>query len=478
MGIDYDKIAQQVRQDSAADYDKIAQDVRVQAAAPRPLSGPIGSPSDSGVPAGLQGPASASPVRDEILQNLAPIAGAKNHAVDLRPLNLPLGMAHGVAQMVLHPVDSVQAMAQALPNVSSNGYTGSAYTGNDQTDQDNADALVGSPNAQASALGTIKAFKEDPISTTGNLLGPALLMYGLNKGLGLITPPAVDLAETALGKIQDVTAPSTDASLRKAFAEGPKSSSVAQLLEDSGTVRHGLQGAKSLAEVQDRIYGAGPKSKLTPEQRSIQGLGTPEGPSEQGLKSKIFEPYQAGIEGLKDKAVTGPDGDTTVGALEAQRQEFSTKLQDLSKDDSQAAAQTRRGLQAKKSAVESALFPVLEEHGVNARTIMNNYGAASRIGNELEGRSTRGLPTAGVGAGRIWAIAKNPIKLGTAVFTHGGSLIPETLSGLKEFATGQNSFGGTTIPDLEFKNGFRNPNGVVTPAPDFGKFNPLGRIKP
>jgi hypothetical protein len=466
MGIDYDKLAQQARQGSAVDYDKMAQDARVQAAAPRPLSGPIGSPSDSGVPEGLQGPASTSPVRDEILQNLAPIQGAKNHAVDLRPLNLPVAMAHGAAQMVLHPVDSVQAVAQALPNVSSNGYTGSAYTGNDQTDQDNADALVGSPNAQQSAIGTVKAFKEDPISTVGNLLGPALLMHGLFKG----APVAADGASRVLGSVGDMGLGNPDTSLRRAFAEGPKSSSVDQLLEDSGTVRHGLQGATSMEDVQNRIFGTPAKTDVTPGKRAILGQGTPEGPVEQGLLSKTIDPYNQGIQGLGDTPI-GPNGETAT-ELEKQRLDLSRQAQDLQGVDSQEAKQKLRDVLAQKKSVEGVLYPALQESGINAYDIMKNYGAYSRIGQELEGRSTRGLLTAGQGLGRIGAVLKNPIKLGTAVLTHGGSLIPEGLDMLREMASGRNSLGGTTLPDLEFRRGFQNPRGIVTPSPDFGSFKP------
>src|SRR6185312_24736 len=116
------------------------------------------------------------------LRNYADTALAPNtngsHPIE----NTLLGAAHGVSNLVLHPVKSLLENGSAPGN-----YPGMAYTGYQPADEANAQNPATAPLVQ-NAAAAVSAAKNNPAYTAGSIAGPLLATAGAAKGVGAILP--------------------------------------------------------------------------------------------------------------------------------------------------------------------------------------------------------------------------------------------------------------------------------------------------
>jgi hypothetical protein len=174
-------------------------------------------------------------------------------------------------------------------------------------------------------------------------------------------------------------------------------------------------------------------------------------------KGEVWGPYQKTVDQLSGKQVQGPDGPTTVGELEAERQQLSALNRSLKKgapDALQVAQQkgmTQAQLLDREKAVQSALDPHLEQAGIDPKLIRQTFGQVADIGSKVAGKSTIIEPNKPYGFA----------KLGDLSLTKPLSNIPTIGSAARDVAAGR--YWSASPTDVGIREGFRNAG----PKPDF-----------
>jgi hypothetical protein len=222
----------------------------------------------------------------------------------------------------------------------------------------------------------------------------------------------------------------------KGLQVGPKSPKTLSTLKSVEGARPFLQGANSLEDLQAKI-----------------------GPA----KQEIWSQYQQAIDAIGNRSVKGPDGMTTVKALEDERAQLSALNRGIKQqlpEALQLAQQkglTASQLLARERAVQSALDPELASTGINPQQIRQSFGQVSQIGSRVSGKSTLAEQAQPSGFG----------KLAKFDLTQPLQTIPQIGSGIRDLVAGRPLFSAKPT-DLGIREGFRNAG----PKPDFGVLTP------
>ena len=217
---------------------------------------------------------------------------------------------------------------------------------------------------------------------------------------------------------------------------GPKSQKALSTLSAVDNARPFLQGAQDLADMQSRIAPA---------------------------KAEIWKPYQQAIDAIGNRPVQGPDGMTTVSALEDQRLQLSALNRGLKQQlpeaiqVAQQKGMTAAQLLDQERAVKAALDPELESTGINPQLIRKVFGSVSQIGQRVSGKTTLIEPTQPSGLGKIANLSiKQPLQAPAQI-----------AGGLRDLLAGRPLYAAKPT-DLGIREGFA----VAGPKPDFGTLTP------
>jgi hypothetical protein len=240
---------------------------------------------------------------------------------------------------------------------------------------------------------------------------------------GAVLPPAAKLLGKTGTAIRTAAIGDADAAAMRGLGVSGKSP---KFLRTQGAVqgaRPFLQGVNSLEELQQRIPEA---------------------------KGSIWAPYKNVVERIGDKVVDGPEGRTTVGNLEQQRQQLSALNRALKQRDPQAIqlAQQKGLTQAEllnqERAVQQALDPHLEEAGIKPQDIRKAFGQISEIQGRTSGKSTLTETPQRYGFGRIANLS----------FEKPFSAPGEIMGGARDIIAGRPLLYGKPT-DIALREGFR-----------------------
>jgi len=217
----------------------------------------------------------------------------------------------------------------------------------------------------------------------------------------------------------------------------PAGSGKVQPMQNSvQAARPYLQGVNSLEDLQARIPQA---------------------------KDEIWSPYQETIDKAGNHPVNGPDGPTTLSALEQERLQLSALNRGLKAGDpnalqlAQQKGMNQADLLDREKAVTSALDPELSKFGIDPQAIRGNFGAVSRIGNQISGKSTLLEKPQPFGIGKMLDIRLDNPK----------SWLGKPVEGVRDLIAGRPLFSGSPT-DVGISEGFRSAG----PKPDLGSFTP------
>ena len=194
-------------------------------------------------------------------------------------------------------------------------------------------------------------------------------------------------------------------------AAGEASPEDVSLEEAQGARPYG-QGAKNLADLQDKLTAA---------------------------RTEINAPLNTALDVTANRPVMGPDGPTTISDLESQRSELSAQLRGLQQKDPlavQTALQKGLGeadLKAKYNAIVDAMTPVLDSTGIDSRGIRMQDAQVASIYSKVAGRTTLPEQPQNYGLGKLQDLANfgggtSPLDLFKPAKT-AGSAIMDILAG-------------------------------------------------
>lgn len=332
--------------------------------------------------------------------------------------NTLLGAAHGISNMVLHPVKSLLENGSVPGN-----YPGMAYTGYKPADEANAnnpatDGMV--QNAQSS----IDAAKKNPAYAIGSVAGPLLATAGVAKGIKVAPETAGAIREAALGN--------PDAAALRGLHVSPRSPKALATIDSVEGSRPFLQGVKGQADLQARVPVA---------------------------KAEIWQPYEDALSKIGDNKVKGPDGAmTTVQALEDRRLELSAQLRTLKSGGPEATALAQQkgltvaNLLREESQVKSALDPQLRQVGIDPTAIRKAFAQVSKVGKTIAGKTTVGEASQPYGFGRMTNVALDTPR----------TWIGEPVQGVRDLLA-RRPLWSANPTDLNIREAFR----AGGPKPDF-----------
>lgn len=383
---------------------------------------------------------------------------------------------------IMHPIDSareefqesqahpVKSIVQNLPGVAplTGLYEGAKRSGGELL-QAGKSLMNGNPAEAASHAITavpiagpaLKNAAEKPdVGGTGSYLGDVASTLKSPSAMGTLTGAAAQIAPMLLSgadaaaptrtPIAPIAAPmraaaigDTDAAALRGLRVPPSGKKVLPMQNSVNTARPYLQGASSLEDLQSRIPTA---------------------------KTEAFAPYKQTLDAVGDNPVKGPDGMTTIRALEDERQELSAMNRGLkSGDPSALRLAEQKGMSqadslAREKAIQSALDPELSRYGIDPQGIRNTYGAISRVGNQVEGRSTLLEKPQPSGFGKMLDVSLKDPK----------SWIGQPMAGVRDLVAGRPMWSASPT-DVGIREGFANAG----PKPDFGQytpFKPMGQL--
>lgn len=303
------------------------------------------------------------------------------------------------------------------------------------------DTLSSMANSLAHPLDTAHAevdqLRNDPSRFIGNAIGQVGTGAIAGDVAGAALKPLAGAAGKAATAARTAAIGDEDAAALRGLRVPANGKKVLPMQSSIQTARPYLQGASSLEDLQSRIPAA---------------------------KNEVFQPYRDTLNAVGDNPVKGPDGMTTIRALEDERQELSAMNRGLKTGDPSALRLAeQKGLSqadslAREKAIQSALDPALSQYGIDPQGIRQAYGSVARIGNQVEGRSTLLEKPQPSGLGKIGQISiKNPLQAPGHI-----------LSGMRDLVAGRPLF-SMSPSDVGIREGFANAG----PKPDFGKYTPI-----
>lgn len=328
------------------------------------------------------------------------------------------GAAQGLTQPFLHPLKTLGAMAEATP-------AGSLY-----------DLATGRPDA-SQQMGKSMAGEiiNDPSQAAGQLAGGFAAAHVLPAAVGAAGAGA-RTAGAVGSAIRDAAIGDPNAAALRGLRVPVGSKQALPVLQAVDQARPYLQGAQSLEDLQAAVPAA---------------------------KKAIIQPYDQAIQAIGSKVVQGPDGPTTIKALDNERAMLSANLRTLKAGGPEAIQlATQKGMNqadllGRQRAVENYLYPQLQNAGIDPQTIMQRYGAVSRVGSRVAGKTTLNEPDQHYGLGRMTNLSiKQPFQAPG-----------EILGGARDLVAGRPIWSGKPS-DIGIREAFRKAG----PAPNLGTVNP------
>lgn len=347
-----------------------------------------------------------------------------NHLIT--PQTIGSGFIHTIPSMLAHPLQTVAAMGQpfAASGVSPGGYPAFAPAMPGQV----RPGLPVQMEAQQGQKEAAQSIKENP----GYALGGLASMVAA----GSVLPKVASLGNAAGSALRTAAIGDPDIAALQGLripASSPKSLGTLRAVQGA---RPFLQGVESQADLQARVPAA---------------------------KSEIWGPYQETVEAISGKKVQGPAGPTTVGELEAERQQLSALNRGLKQQNPEAIqlaqqkGMTQAQLLAQEKAVQRALDPHLEEAGIQPQAIRQTFGQVAQIGQRVSGKSTLAEKPAPFGFGKIASFdIKHPLQAPAQV-----------ASGIRDIVAGRPLWSGSAT-DVGLREAFRSAG----PKPNFGAYKP------
>lgn len=287
----------------------------------------------------------------------------------------------------------------------------------------------------------------------GQLLGGALL----GEAGGAIAEPALRAAGDVGSAIRTAAIGNPDVPLLRGLGIGARSKQGLGTIETAGEGIPESQTKQVLSEAQGaRPYGKGAKNQADLQDKLVSA------------REEINAPLNKAFDVIGNRVVNGPDGPTTLNALESERSQLSAQLRGIQNRDPlavQTAMQKGLGeadLKARYNAVVNAMTPELDSTGIDSRAIRQQDAQVASTYARIAGRST--LPEEPRPYG--FARAGNLLKFGN------GSGI-DLLAPMKEaggigrdIAAGR--YWSERPTDVNIREGFR----LAGPKPDFGMPQP------
>jgi hypothetical protein len=269
-----------------------------------------------------------------------------------------------------------------------------------------------------------------------NMAGDALALGGSVAAGEAIPKMSAAVRESALGGQAGA-----DAAALRTLRVPASSTKAVRTLDAVQGARPFLQGMNSVEDAQTRIPAA---------------------------KSEIWAPYEQTVKAIGDRPLRGPDGMSTVRALEDERTQLSALNRGLKNGDpaslqlAQQKGMTQAQLLDREQAVQQALDPELQKAGIQPREIRKAFGQVSQVGSKLMGRSTLAEEAQPYGLGRMTNVRlDNP-----------STWLGEPIQGFRDVFAGRPWWSGK-LSDVELGEAFRSGG----PKPDFGQLRPQTRLQ-
>ena len=304
--------------------------------------------------------------------------------------------------------------------------------------------------------------KTNPAQTltyaAGNLAGPAALTGGMEE----LAP----IGMRAAGEV--------GSSLRKAAIGNPD----VPLARGLGITSRTRGGANAMASV-------GEHDPLAPSLEEAQGArpyakgATSRSDAEQKLtaaRTEVNAPLNKALQLVGDKKVIGPDGPTTINALEQERAMLSDRLNSLRRmsPGEQRIELGKEGsiadLQARKDAVTNAMTPHLDNTGIDSRAIRQQDAQIASTLSRIQGKTTIAEEPQHYGFGKLQDLGN-----------FGGGTTPfDLLKPAKTlFSAGRDIVAGKPLwsgrpTDVNIQQGFS----MAGPKPEFAMPRPDFQINP
>jgi hypothetical protein len=333
------------------------------------------------------------------------------------------GFIHTIPDMMRHPIDTAAKMGE--PFVSTGMAPGGMYPTTAPAGGQLRQNLPIQLEAQQGQKETTNAIKENPAYAAGGIASQ-LAAAGALKGIGRVAPVAGEAIRSAA--IGD-----PDAALLRGLRVTPGSKRGIPTVQAGEGARPFLQGVRTQAELQAKA-----------------GIGG-------SARNEVWGPYKKTIDAIGNKQVQGPDGPTTVQALEDERGQLSADLRTLRKGGPEAEqlakqkGKTQAEVIQREKQVQQALDPHLEEAGVDPKLIRKTFGQVARIGDTVAGRTTAAEPKEAFGFSKLKDVS----------LTKPLSNIPLAGSIARDVAAGRYLSANPT--DVAIREAFR----TAGPKPDF-----------
>ncbi len=324
-------------------------------------------------------------------------------------------LGSGLVQVVRHPLDTIGGML-------SQGFGARPVV----------ETLA---NKVSTDIGGKRLYEPAPIFPTtpesgAQAIGAGITLAGAGEGTGAAMPAI----ERAGSGIRTAAIGDADAAGLRGLRVGsgsPKSLSTISAIKGS---RPFLKGVTSLEDLQTRIPVA---------------------------KAEIWGPYQKTIDAIGGKEALGPDGPTTISALEAERQQLSALNRGLKQQNPEAIqlaqqkGMTQAQLLDREKAIQQSLDPYLEKAGIDPKIIRKTFGQVSQIGSRASGKSTLAEKPQPFGFGKMTNLSiEHPLQAPAQI-----------LSGARDLVAGRPLWSGKPT-DIALREAFRTGG----EKPNFGAY--------
>lgn len=356
--------------------------------------------------------------------------------------DLTQGLTKGLMQPLAHPIDTATGILKS----------GAANAANFTDPTGHVAHAIGLPSYADSARSLVSGVKAIPqnVREQGGLVHAIPSAVGNITGtmaLGELGGEAVGGLKNAGSAIRSAAIGDTDAAALRGLRVKPKGKEILPMQSDVQTARPFLGGGSpSLEDLQSRIKPA---------------------------KTEAFAPYKQTLDAVGDNPVKGPDGMTTIRALEDERKQLSAMNRGLKSGDpaalqlAQQKGLTQAESLAREKAVQAHLDPELSRYGIDPEGIRGTYGSIARVGNQIQGRSTLLEKTKPYGFAKV----ANPFELAKGLDVSRPSTYGKPLSNL--FGAGRDVAAGrywsASPTDVGIREGFADAG----PKPDLGQYKPF-----
>jgi hypothetical protein len=298
--------------------------------------------------------------------------------------------------------------------------------------------------------------KDKPAETltygAGNIAGPTALLGGL----GEVAPNIAPIVKAGGVKLRTAAIGDPDVALARGLGITKSTRSGANAIN---TVGEADPDAPGLDEAQGaRPFGKGAKNRADLEAKLS------------AARPEINAPLNQAHDLVANKRISGPDGPTTVGALEAERSELSPKLDALRRNPAEANRMLQNGQTALAAAKERydaltrAMTPHLDETGIDSRAIRTQDAQVASTLGRIKGKTTLPETPQPYGFGKIASINLAEPK----------TWLGKPLEGARDIVAGRPLWSGRPT-DVNIRDAFYNAGQKPTfsgPNPSYAKIQP------